>query len=215
MAMVVIGLTGSIAMGKTTAGEAFERLGVPVHDADKAVHELLGPNGAAVAVVEDAFPGVAKHGAIDRRALGERAFEDADALGRLEALLHPLVRQHEDKFIGEAEKTGHDLVVLDIPLLFETEGQDRCDVIVVVSAPPEIQRRRAFKRPDMTAGRFQAILARQMPDDEKRARADFVVDTSKDLDENLRAIENIVTVIRERYGLKAPQRHPKGASDLA
>lgn len=202
--MVIIGLTGSIAMGKTTAGEAFRRLGVPVHDADQAVHDLLGRDGAAVTAVDAAFPGLAGDGAIDRKALGERVFEDPEALRRLEALLHPLVRRREEEFIGKAEDSGHDLVVLDIPLLFETKGEARCDVIVVVSAPPDIQRKRALKRPGMTAERLKAILARQISDREKQNRADFVVDTSKSQEENLRVIADIVKVVRQRHGLKTP-----------
>jgi dephospho-CoA kinase len=202
--MVIIGLTGSIAMGKTTAGQAFQHLGVPVHDADQAVHDLLDRNGAAVQIVDAAFPGVARDGGIDRRALGERVFDDPDALGRLEALLHPLVRRREEEFIGQAEDAGHDLVVLDIPLLFETRGEARCDAVVVVSAPPEVQWERALKRPGMTAERLKAILARQMSDGEKRSRADFVIDTGKALDQNLRAIADIVKVIRQRHGLETP-----------
>jgi dephospho-CoA kinase len=194
--MVILGLTGSIGMGKSAAARAFRRLGVPIHDADKAVHALLAEGGKAVAAVAEAFPGVVRDGAVDRQALARRVFDDAAALARLEALLHPLVRRSEQQFLRAAKAHGRRLVVLDIPLLFETGGEDRCDAVVVVSAPAFVQAQRVLKRPGMTRDRLESILARQMPDAEKRRRADFVVPTGLGLDFSLRAVREIVRVAR-------------------
>jgi dephospho-CoA kinase len=174
--MIVLGLTGSVGMGKSTAAAMFRRLGVPVHDSDAAVHRALGPRGAAVASVEAAFPGTRRRdGAIDRGELGRRVFGDRSALSRLERILHPLVRQSQDRFLREARARRLPLVVLDIPLLFETGGERRCDKVVVVSAPAWVQRARVMARPGMTEERFRAILAKQMPDAAKRRRADYIV----------------------------------------
>jgi len=175
--VIVIGLTGSVAMGKTTAARTLRRLGIPVHDADREVHRLLGPGGAAVDAVAAAFPGV-KHGrAIDRAALGRLVFADAAALQRLEKILHPLVRRAEQRFLARARRQRRPVVVLDIPLLLETGGEKRVDEVVVVSAPRRIQLARVMGRPGMTAARLAGVEARQMPDAEKRRRADLVIAT--------------------------------------
>ncbi len=178
--MVVIGLTGSIGMGKSTTARFFEQAGVPVHDADSAVHRLYA--GAAAPVIEAEFPGVSGAQGIDRDKLAKRVLSDPEALRRLEGIIHPLVRREEARFLDEAERAGAPIAVLDIPLLFETGADRRVDTVVVVTAPAEIQRARAFRRTGMTEEKFQALLAKQMPDAEKRCRADFVVDTSKGFD---------------------------------
>jgi dephospho-CoA kinase len=194
--MIIIGLTGSIGMGKTETGRMFERLGVPVFDADKAVHQLYGPDGAAVAPIEAAFPGVVVDGAVDRAALAARVLGDEAAVRRLEAIVHPLVQEMRARFLETASEEGRDMVVVDIPLLFETGGETRVDRTVVVSAPPSVQHERVLARPGMTEAKFQAILARQMPDEEKRKRADFVVDSSVGLDHAFAQVERIVASLR-------------------
>jgi dephospho-CoA kinase len=194
--MIVVGLTGSIGMGKTETGRMFERLGVPVFDADKAVHQLYGPDGAAVDPIEAAFPGVVVDGAVDRVALAARVLGDEAAVRRLEAIVHPLVQEMRARFLETAREEGRDLVVVDIPLLFETGGETRVDRTVVVSAPPAVQRQRVLARPGMTEAKFQAILARQMPDEEKRKRADFVVDSSVGLDHAFAQVKRIVANLR-------------------
>lgn len=175
--MIVVGLTGSIAMGKSTAAAMLRRLGVPVHDADAAVHRLLGRGGAAVTRVATRFPGTERDGAIDRRALGARVFGDATALAALEAILHPLVRQDAASFLKRCRRRGKPIAVLDVPLLFEAGRAGDCDRVMVVSAPPFVQRQRALARPGLTPERFEAIRRRQMPDFEKRRRADVVIPT--------------------------------------
>jgi dephospho-CoA kinase len=178
--MIVLGLTGSIGMGKSTAAGFFADEGVPVYDADRAVHRLSA--GAAAAAIEAAFPGSTVGGAVDRALLGPQVIGDPDALRRLEAIVHPLVRREEEQFLADAEAAGAGVVVLNIPLLFETGGDKRCDAVVVVSAPAEMQRERVMSRPDMTEEKFARLLAQQTPDAEKRRRADFIVDSSKDFD---------------------------------
>ena len=180
--MIVLVLTGSIGMGKTTTARLFEEAGAAVWDADAAVHALYARGGAAVAPVEAAFPGVTEDGAIDRTRLAARLQAHPDEFARLEAIVHPLVRQDREAFVAQALDEGRSVVVLDIPLWFET-GADRTGVaaVVVVSAPPEEQRRRVLSRPGMTEARFQQILARQVPDAEKRAQADVVIDTGRGL----------------------------------
>jgi dephospho-CoA kinase len=174
--MFVLGLTGSIGMGKSTTAKFFAAEGVPVHDADAVVHRLY--EDEATAAIEAAFPGTTKDGKVDRGELGKRVLGDAAAIKRLEGIVHPLVAQARDRFLAEAERSGAPIAVLDIPLLFETSGDARCDAVVVVSAPAEMQRIRAFERAGMTEGKLAAIMAKQIPDEEKRRRADFVVDTS-------------------------------------
>lgn len=175
--MFVLGLTGSMGMGKSTTAKFFAEAGVPVHDADAAVHRLY--EGAAVAPIEAAFPGVTGGGKVDRAKLSARIASDPAALKKLEAIVHPLVRAAEQEFLAAAEKSGAPVAVLDIPLLYETGGDSRCDAVVVVSAPADVQRARVFERPGMTDEKYAALLARQMPDADKRRRADFVVDSSR------------------------------------
>jgi dephospho-CoA kinase len=178
--VVVLGLTGSIGMGKSTTARFFAEAGVSVHDADLAVHRLYA--GEAAPIVETEFPGVTNAQGIDRDKLARRVLNDPEALRRLEGIIHPLVRREEVQFLDEAERAGAAVVVLDIPLLFETGAYRRVDAVVVVTAPAELQRARAFRRAGMTAEKFHALLAKQMPDAEKRRRADFLVDTSKGFD---------------------------------
>jgi len=178
--MFVIGLTGSIAMGKSTAARFFAEAGVPVHDADAAVHKLY--EGEAAAAIEAAFPGTTAGGKVDRAKLAARVLNDKAALKLLESIVHPLVRRMEMQFLAEAERAGAGVVVLDIPLLFETGGEALVDAVVTVSAPAETQRARLLQRPGMTAEKAEALIANQLPDAEKRRRADFVVDTSRGFD---------------------------------
>jgi dephospho-CoA kinase len=178
--VVVIGLTGSIGMGKSTTARFFAEAGVPIHDADSAVHRLYA--GQAAPIIEAEFPGVSNAGGIDRDKLAKRVLDDPGALRRLEGIIHPLVRREEVRFVDEAERSGVPVAVLDIPLLFETGADRRVDAVVVVTAPAEMQRARAFRRAGMTEEKFEALVAKQMPDAEKRRRADFVVDTSKGFD---------------------------------
>lgn len=175
--MIVAGLTGSIGMGKSATTAMFAEEGVPVHDADTAVHALYDTGGAAVAPVEAAFPGVAREGRIDRALLGARVVDDPAALARLEAIVHPLVGAAREAFLEQARAKAAPLAVVDIPLLFETGAEDAFDAIIVVSAPAKIQRARVLARPGMTPEKFAALSARQTPDAEKRRRADYIIDT--------------------------------------
>ncbi len=186
--MIVLGLTGSIGMGKSTAARQLHRLGYPVHDADAVVHDLLERGGAAVPAIASAFPGVVRDGAVDRRTLGATVFSDPAALRRLESIVHPLVRQAERRFLAQARRRRRRLVVLDIPLLFETGGEGRCDAVAVVSAPPFLQARRGLARPGMTPDRLAAIRRTQMPDRDKRRRADVVIPTGRGYRPALRAL---------------------------
>ena len=196
--MLVLGLTGSIGMGKSVAATMLRRMGLPLHDSDRAVHRLLAKGGGAVAEVEAAFPGVVVDGAVDRGRLAERVFEDPEALARLEAILHPAVRRATREFLKQQARNGRWLAVLDIPLLFETGGESLCDAVAVVSAPRFVQEARVLGRCDMTPARFNAILAKQMSDREKRRRADFVVSTGLSKSATLRQLRAIVTLLRER-----------------
>ncbi len=175
--MLVLGLTGSLGMGKSTAAAMFARSGIPVFDADHFVHAIYAPGGAAVAAVEEAFPGVTVDGAIDRVRLGRRVVSDSIAFARLESIVHPLVRDAADAFRAGAAEKGHHVALLDMPLLFEIGLDTRADAVVVVSTTFERQRQRVLARSGMTEQRFAALLARQMPDAEKRARAHFIIDT--------------------------------------
>ncbi|MER9075574.1 dephospho-CoA kinase [Mesorhizobium sp. M0904] len=188
--MIVLGLTGSIGMGKSTTAKMFAEAGVPVHDSDEAVHRLYA--GKAAPLVEAAFPGTTRSGAVDRAALAERVLGDAPALKRLEAIIHPLVRADADAFLAENRAAGAPLAVLDIPLLFETGGGNRVDKVVVVTAPPEVQRARVLARPGMNEEKLASILARQVPDAEKRRRADFVIDTGQGFDAARAAVKAII-----------------------
>lgn len=195
---LLIGLTGSIGMGKSETARLFARLGVAVYDSDAAVHRLYEPGGAAVAAIAAAFPGSVNDGRVDRAALSERLAGDEAAFRRLEAIVHPLVAEEQRRFLEQAAGRGDDLVVLDIPLLFETGGQARMDAVVVVSAPGEVQRRRVLERPGMSAEKLDRILSRQTPDAEKRARADYVVETDKGLDQALEQVKKIVAEMRAK-----------------
>jgi dephospho-CoA kinase len=175
--MFILGLTGSLGMGKSTTARFFAEEGVPVHDADAEVHRLY--EGAAVPAIEAAFPGTTGGGKVDRNKLAARVLGDEAALKRLEAIVHPLVQEAERRLLAQAQARGEKVAVLDIPLLFETGGDRRVDAVVVVSAPPEVQHARVLERSGMTMQKLQALLAKQMPDAEKRRRADFVVDTSR------------------------------------
>jgi len=187
--MIVVGLTGSIGMGKSTTAKMFAEEGVPVHDSDEAVHRLY--TDAAVPAVEAAFPGVTVDGRIDRTLLGQRVIGNTEAIGRLERIVHPLVRADADAFLARCRASGSPIAVLDIPLLFETGGRERVDKVVVVSAPPDVQRARVLARPGMTPAKFEAILARQVPDADKRQKADFVIETS-DMDTARSAVREII-----------------------
>ena len=191
---LVLGLTGSIGMGKSTVAAMFERLGVPVFDADREVRRMQGPGGALVPAIEATFPGCTGPRGVDRPALGARVFGDPAALARLEAIVHPAVRAAREAFL--LEHAGAPLVVFDIPLLFEKGGIDEVDQVLVVSAAPEIQRARVLARDNMSPERFADILALQLPDREKRARADFVIDTGRPLaatEEEVRALVEKLT----------------------
>lgn len=194
--IIVIGLTGSIAMGKTETAKMFVRAGVPVFDSDRAVHDLMVKDGAATDMVEQAFPGVAGPDGIDRKALGERVFGDPAALKKLESILHPMVSDRRKVFFEQARAQGCDLVVMDVPLLFETGAQKQCDYTVVVTAPAEVQRQRVLARPHMTVEKFENILARQMPDNEKRRRADFIVHSDRGISYAEDQIDQIIKKIR-------------------
>jgi dephospho-CoA kinase len=189
----VLGLTGSVGMGKSTTAKMFAEAGVPVHDSDAVVHRLYA--GEAAAAIERAFPGATVDGKVDRGRLAVRVLGDEAALARLEAIVHPLVRASSERFLAAAQARGDPVVVLDIPLLFETAQDDRCDAVVVVSAPPEVQRARVLERPGMTEQKLAAILAKQMPDAEKRRRADFVVDSGQGLDAARAQVRDILRAV--------------------
>lgn len=197
--MFVLGLTGSLGMGKSTTARFFAEEGVPVHDADAVVHRLY--DGDAAAAIETAFPGTTTAGKVDREKLAARVLGDSGALKRLEAIVHPLVQEAERRLLAEAEARGEEVAVLDIPLLFETGGEARVDAVVVASAPADVQRSRVLERPGMTVDKLDAILAKQMPDAEKRRRADFVVDTSRGFEAaraEVRAILDAVATMPKR-----------------
>lgn len=194
--MIVLGLTGSIGMGKSTTAAMFAGLGVPVHDADATVHDLYRTD--AVAPVAALFPEALADGVIDRKALSAALARTPERFGELEAVIHPLVRAREKAFLDAQRRSGSPLVLLDIPLLFETGGATRVDKVVVVTCDPEIQRARVLARPGMTEEKFQLILSRQMPDAEKRRRADFLIGTGKGLEAARKQVEEIVEKLTER-----------------
>jgi dephospho-CoA kinase len=200
--VIVLGLTGSIGMGKSTTAGLFAERGVPVFDADAAVHRLYA--GPLVPAVEAAFPGTTTGDAVDRVALGRRVFGDPEALKRLEGIVHPAVRAAEQAFIATAAADRRDIVLLDIPLLYETGRERDVDRVVVVTAPAEVQRTRVLARPGMTPEKLDAILARQLPDADKRARADYVVDTGGGLESAARQVEAILASLRTGGDRKAP-----------
>lgn len=202
--MFILGLTGSIGMGKTVAARAFRREGLPVHDSDAAVHALMSKGGDAVGDIEAVFPGVVKHGAVDRAELGRRVFGDDDALKRLETILHPMVRKRELAFLGRQARMRAPAVVLDIPLLFETGAENRCDAVAVVSAPYRVQRRRVLSRSGMTEERFQEVLKHQISDQMKRRAADFVIFTGLGRAHSLLIIRRIATIAMSSAGTHWP-----------
>ena len=194
----LLGLTGSIGMGKSTTSAMFRAAGVPVHDADQVVHDLYA--GAAAPQIEAAFPGTTASGIVDRAKLSAAVLGRPDALTKLEAIVHPLVRAEEQAFLGRCRKSGASVAVLDIPLLLETGGEGRYDAVVVITAPAEVQRKRVLARPGMTEEKFAAILARQMPDAEKRRRAHFLVDTSRGLVAAEHQVRSILNAVAGRFG---------------
>lgn len=197
--MKIIGLTGSIGMGKSVATAMLRDMGIPVHCSDEAVHRLLGPKGGAVAIVEESFPGSLnkKDMSIDRRALGAQIFGDDEKRKKLESIMHPLVVDSQRKFLADQARLHTRLVVLDIPLLYETGAEARVDKVIVVSAPDFIQKQRVLSRPGMTSEKFAAILAAQMPDHEKRRRADFVIETGIGMAETRRELERVINLLKE------------------
>ena len=197
--MLLLGLTGSIGMGKSTTAKLFAEAGVPVYDADATVHMLY--EGEAVPAIEAAFPGTTADGKVDRNKLSARVVHDPAAIQQLEQIVHPMLGASRQKFLDDAERSGAQVAVVDVPLLFETGGEKRVDAVVVVTTTPEIQRQRILARDNMTSEKLDAILARQLPDAEKRRRADFVVDTSDGLDPVRARIRDILT-----EAVKMPRR---------
>ena len=195
--MRIVGLTGGIGMGKSTAAAAFRRSRIPVFDADLAVHRMQAKGGRAVKVIEAAFPGTTANGAVDRNALRQAVLGDRAALTRLEHILHPMVEAEERAFVGRARRIGKSAVVLDIPLLFETRGDERVDTVVVVSAPRAIQVHRVGLRRRMSKADIEAVIARQMPDKEKRRRADLVVNTGLSRAHTLRILNRFIRTLRK------------------
>tara|TARA_Y100000588_G_scaffold382041_1_gene468752 strand:+ start:1205 stop:1831 length:627 start_codon:yes stop_codon:yes gene_type:complete len=194
--MIFLGLTGSIGMGKTTVADAFASCGIPTFEADAVTHDLLGPNGAALPIVMRVFPEVVSNGLVDRTKLGDVVFRDAGALQKLEAIIHPLVSDQERVFRDQVVADGCWLAVFDIPLLFETGASHRFDYIAVVSAPVSIQRARVLKRAGMTEEKFEAIMARQVPDQVKRCKADFIIDTGSGKRRTFQHIQRIIEDLR-------------------
>lgn len=199
--MIVLGLTGSIGMGKSTTAKMFAEAGVPVHDSDEAVHRLYA--SAAAPLVEAAFPGTTTDGTVDRARLSSAVLGNPSAIKRLEQIVHPLVRADADAFVEDNRGRGSPLVVLDIPLLFETGGGNRVDKVVVVTAPADIQRQRVLARPGMTAEKFAAILANQVPDDEKRRQADFIIDTGRGMAAARREVHRIIDAVTSKAAQNA------------
>jgi dephospho-CoA kinase len=195
--MITVGLTGSIGMGKSETARMFCALGVPVFDADAVVHDLQAKNGPAIAPIVAAFPGVVTDGELDRNKLGAMVFADPELKKKLEHIIHPMVAEKRVTFFKEAASQGAPFVVLDIPLLFETGGNTACDKVIVVSAPADVQRRRVLARPGMTPEKFDDILERQTPDADKRAGADYIIETDKGLDHARLAVERIIQELTE------------------
>ena len=202
--MMIVGLTGSIGMVKSTAAKMLRQMGVPVYDADAAVHALQAPGGAALLPIEAAFPGVVKAGVLDRQALGARVFGNKEALRKLEAIVHPLVGRKQRAFLKRAALRGAGIVVLDIPLLFEGRGERRVDAVLVVSAPSFLQRRRVLARPGMTEEKFAGILRQQVPDSLKRRKASVVIPTGLGLAPTRDALERAVRRLKQRPGRSWP-----------
>ena len=201
--MILLGLTGSIGMGKSTTAAMFREAGVPVYDADAAVHAAYAKGGACVEPLGATFPGVVRDGAVDREALRQAVLGKPEVMQRLNSIVHPIIGALRTSFFEDAAAAGADLVVMDIPLLYETGGEARMDAVAVVTATPEIQRERVLQREGMSPERLDAILAQQMPDAEKRARADFVIDTGHGLEPVRRQVAEIIAIMRD------PARRPK------
>jgi dephospho-CoA kinase len=194
--MIVVGLTGSIGMGKSNAARSLRFLGVPVYDADAEVHRLYAKGGAAVAPIARVFPFAVRDGAVDRAKLSELLRADPGAVARLEKIVHPLVRRIQERFLRAAAMRREPVAVLDIPLLFETGGEKRCDAVIVVSAPAYLQRQRVLRRPGMSGAKLDLLLGRQTPDGEKRRRADFVINTNRGYRETLLELQRILRLLR-------------------
>ncbi len=192
--MIILGLTGSIAMGKSTTAGIFQSLGIPVHDSDAAVHAIYRSPDATL--IEAAFPGTLIGGEIDRKTLGDYVLKDAEALKRLEKIIHPLVEAHRNQFLRQREIAGDPIVLLDIPLLYETHGEKKVDAVVVVSASSQVQKQRAFERQHMTDAKFAAILEKQLPDAEKRKKADFVIKTDRSLDDVRLQVKKLLKILQ-------------------
>jgi dephospho-CoA kinase len=208
--MIVVGLTGSIGMGKSNAARSLRFLGVPIYDADAEVHGLYAPGGAAVAPIARAFPAAVRDGAVDRARLSELLRADPAAVARLEQIVHPLVRRIQERFLRIMALRRAPIAVLDIPLLFETGGERRCDAVIVVSAPAYLQRQRVLRRPGMSALKLDLLLGRQTPDAEKRRRADFVVNTNRGYRDTLLAHQNILRALKKGGTTEARRRGGKG-----
>lgn len=197
MAIKILGLTGSIGMGKSTVGKMFEQLDIPVYNVDAEIHKLYMPGGGAVAPIAAEFPDAVVDGRVERPILSKLVVGNEEAIKRLEKIVHPLVGQDRSTFISNAEEKGHTLVVIDVPLIFETKGEKNFHKIIVVSAPAEVQRARVLARDDMSVEKFEAILGRQLPDTEKRKRADYVIDTNCSEEDTFAQVKKLVTTLRE------------------
>ena len=195
--MIIAGLTGSIGMGKSETAKMFRALGIPVYDADAAVHAIYAPGGSAVAPVEAAFPGVTNANGVDRDALAKRVLNDPAALKKLEAIVHPLVGLEQQKFLEQAAAENRELIVIDVPLLYETGGQKRVDCVVLVSAPYELQRERVLARPGMSEEKFQSILAKQVTDAQKRQLADYIIDSSQGLESAMAQVAALIPLLKK------------------
>ncbi|UTW55468.1 dephospho-CoA kinase [Kordiimonas sp. SCSIO 12610] len=195
--MIIVGLTGSIGMGKSATADMFRGFDIPVFDADAAVHKLQSKNGRAIPLIEETFPGVVDDGVLDRAMLGQMVFADKAALKKLEAIMHPMVQEDRIAFFEQATKENKNIVVVDIPLLFETGGEKACDKVVVVSAPYEVQRNRVLERVGMTPDKFEDILSKQTPDAIKREKADFIVETDKGFDHARLQVQKIIETLSE------------------
>jgi dephospho-CoA kinase len=202
--LIILGLTGSIGMGKTTTSDNFRKIGIPIHDADQAVHEMMSEGGEALAFISETFPASVRNGSIDRKVIAKEVFSDKKVLNKIEKFLHPLVRLREKAFLGRCARQGKKIVVLDIPLLFETGGEKRCDGVITVSAPKYIQFQRVMCRPDMTPERFKTILSRQVSDTEKRKRSDFVILTGLGRHFSLIQTKMIVKITKKWKGRNWP-----------
>lgn len=210
--MVIVGLTGSIGMGKSETAKMFRRLGIAVYDADAAVHGIYAPGGSAVAPIEEAFPGVTGPNGVDRDALAKRVLNDPAALKKLESIVHPLVGLEQQKFLAQAAAEKAEIIVIDVPLLYETGGQKRVDCVVLVSAPYELQRERVLARPGMSEEKFQSILAKQVPDAQKREQADYIIDSSKGLEAAMAQVEALIPLLHKVPARAWAQRKQQDAT---